>query len=55
MCRLAYDVMLSGRTPIPLAKGLRQGMKKSLIERGTEVFWAGAVRQLLRAEPDVLD
>ena len=32
-----------------------QGMKKSLIERGSEVFWNGAVRQLLRAEPDVLD
>ncbi|HEX4016379.1 MAG TPA: class II aldolase/adducin family protein [Frankiaceae bacterium] len=55
MCKLAYDVMLSGRSPIPLAKGLREGMKKSLIERGTEVFWNGAVRQLLRAEPDVLN
>jgi ribulose-5-phosphate 4-epimerase/fuculose-1-phosphate aldolase len=55
MCRLAYDVHVSGRTPIPLAKGLRVGMKKSLLERGTEVFWNGAVRQLLRAEPDVLD
>jgi ribulose-5-phosphate 4-epimerase/fuculose-1-phosphate aldolase len=55
MCKLAYDVMLSGRAPIPLAKGLREGMKKSLIERGTEVFWNGAVRQLLRAEPGVLD
>ena len=55
MCKLAYDVMLSGRSPIPLGKGLRQGMKKSLIERGSEVFWNGAVRQLLRTEPEVLD
>jgi type II secretory ATPase GspE/PulE/Tfp pilus assembly ATPase PilB-like protein len=30
-------------------------MKASILERGSEVFFAGAVRQLLRHEPDVLD
>jgi hypothetical protein len=30
-------------------------MKKSLLERGTDVFWAGEVRGLVRREPDVLD
>ena len=55
MCRLAYDVMLLGRQPLPIAEGLRAGMKMSLLERGSDVYWAGAVRALLRAEPDVLD
>jgi ribulose-5-phosphate 4-epimerase/fuculose-1-phosphate aldolase len=54
-CKLAYDVMLLGRDPLEIAPGLRHGMKKSLIERGTDVFWAGAVRSLLRREPEVLD
>jgi hypothetical protein len=30
-------------------------MKASLLERGTEYFWGGAVRALLRREPEVLD
>jgi ribulose-5-phosphate 4-epimerase/fuculose-1-phosphate aldolase len=55
MCRLAYDVMLLGRQPLPIAPGLRHGMKKSLIERGTDVYWAGEVRSLIRDQPDVLD
>jgi ribulose-5-phosphate 4-epimerase/fuculose-1-phosphate aldolase len=55
MCRLAYDVMVSGRSAIPLGRGLVEGMKKSLLERGTEVYWNGAVRMLLREQPDVLD
>lgn len=54
MCRLAYDVMLLGRDPLPISRGIRAGMKKSLIERGSDVYWAGAVRSLLREEPDVL-
>jgi ribulose-5-phosphate 4-epimerase/fuculose-1-phosphate aldolase len=55
VCRLAYDVMLLGRDPLPIARGIKVGMKKSLLERGSDVYWAGAVRSLLRAEPDVLD
>lgn len=54
MCRLAYDVMLLGRDPLPIAPGVRVGMKKSLLERGSDVYWAGAVRALLRSDPDVL-
>jgi type II secretory ATPase GspE/PulE/Tfp pilus assembly ATPase PilB-like protein len=30
------------------------GIKASLIERGSTVYFAGAVRQLLRREPEVL-
>ena len=29
-------------------------MKESLLERGADVYWDGAVRMLLRSEPDVL-
>jgi ribulose-5-phosphate 4-epimerase/fuculose-1-phosphate aldolase len=55
MCRLAYDVMILGRAPLPIGAGLMAGMKKSLLERDSDVYWAGAVRALLRSEPDVLD
>jgi ribulose-5-phosphate 4-epimerase/fuculose-1-phosphate aldolase len=55
VCKLAYDVMLLGRDPLPIASGLRVGMKKSLLERGTDVYWAGEVRALIRHQPDVLD
>jgi ribulose-5-phosphate 4-epimerase/fuculose-1-phosphate aldolase len=54
VCRLAYDLLVMGRDPLPIAAGIRVGMKKSLLERGTDVYWAGAVRKLLRTEPDVL-
>jgi ribulose-5-phosphate 4-epimerase/fuculose-1-phosphate aldolase len=55
VCRLAYDVMVSGRDPLPIAPGIMKGMKASLLERAVDVYWAGAVRLLLRDEPDVLD
>jgi ribulose-5-phosphate 4-epimerase/fuculose-1-phosphate aldolase len=55
VCRLAYDVMLTGRPGLPIAPGFMKGMKASLLERALDVYWAGAVRLLLRAEPDVLD
>jgi ribulose-5-phosphate 4-epimerase/fuculose-1-phosphate aldolase len=54
MCRLAYDVMLTGRDPLPISQSIRTGMQKSLIERAADVYWSGAVRQLLRREPDVI-
>ena len=55
VCRLAYDLLAIGRDPLPIAAGIKVGMKKSLLERGTEVYWNGAVRNLLRHEPEVLD
>jgi ribulose-5-phosphate 4-epimerase/fuculose-1-phosphate aldolase len=54
VCRLAYDVMLTGRDPLTMERGLMQGMKQSLLERAASVYWAGAVRQLIRDQPDVL-
>jgi hypothetical protein len=35
--------------------GAVKGMKQSLVERAVDVYWAGAVRQLVKAEPEVLD
>jgi ribulose-5-phosphate 4-epimerase/fuculose-1-phosphate aldolase len=55
MCRLAYDVMLSGKQPLPVSATFKSAMKRSLLERGSDVYWAGAVRTLLREEPDVLN
>lgn len=55
MCRLAYDVLLSGKGALPISDRFKSAMKRSLLERGSDVYWAGAVRQLLRAEPEVLD
>ncbi len=54
-CRLAYDVMLLGRDPLAIPAGVIKGMKASILERGSDVFFAGAVRWLLREEPDVLE
>lgn len=54
-CKLAYDVMVLGRTPLTMDPGLMIGMKKSILERGSDVYFAGAVRMLIRDEPDVLE
>lgn len=53
-CRLAYDVVVSGREPLQMSRAVMTGMKQSLIERAAEVYWRGAVRTLLREEPEVL-
>jgi ribulose-5-phosphate 4-epimerase/fuculose-1-phosphate aldolase len=53
-CRLSYDVMVAGRGALPIDVGVMKGMKASLLERGADVHFAGAVRLLLRSEPDVL-
>src|SRR3954468_1082724 len=54
MCRLAYDAMLLGKPTTPIAPGLKKAMKASLLERGADVYWAGAVRMLLKEQPEVL-
>lgn len=54
-CRLMYDVLVSGRTATTVPPIVRPAMKASLLERGTEVFWAGAVRRIIREHPDVLE
>jgi len=53
-CRLAYDVLRTGRTPRPVPESARQETHDILVERAPDIYWAGAVRQLLKSEPDVL-
>jgi ribulose-5-phosphate 4-epimerase/fuculose-1-phosphate aldolase len=53
-CRLAYDVMVTGRDASRLPAHVVDGTKQSILERGSQVFFAGAVRRLLRDEPEVL-
>ena len=54
VCRLAYDVMLTGRTPSTMSRGDMAGMQQSLVERAADVYWAGAARMTLKADPAVL-
>jgi ribulose-5-phosphate 4-epimerase/fuculose-1-phosphate aldolase len=54
-CRMTYDLLLLGEKPLTIPPGVVKGMKASILERGSSVFFDGAVRQLLREEPDVLD
>jgi ribulose-5-phosphate 4-epimerase/fuculose-1-phosphate aldolase len=53
-CRLMYDVATSGRPYTTMPQSLRKPMKASLLERGTDYYWGGAVRALLRDQPEVL-
>jgi ribulose-5-phosphate 4-epimerase/fuculose-1-phosphate aldolase len=55
VCKLAYHVMLTGRTPAPMKRSDMAGMQTSLIERAADVYWAGAVRMTIKADRGVLD
>ena len=55
VCRLAYDVMLTGQTPTKMNRADMVGMQASLIERAADVYWAGAARMTIKADPGVLN
>ena len=55
VCRLAHDVMLTGRTASKMNRGDMAGMQASLIERAADVYWAGAARMTIKADPAVLN
>lgn len=54
ICRMTLDIRLAG-SHAALDPGVVAGMKQSLLERGSDVFFDGIARQLIRSEPDVLD
>jgi ribulose-5-phosphate 4-epimerase/fuculose-1-phosphate aldolase len=54
VCKLAYDVMLTGQEPVKMNWSDMAGMRRSLIERAADVYWAGAARMTIKADPDVL-
>jgi ribulose-5-phosphate 4-epimerase/fuculose-1-phosphate aldolase len=55
MCRFTYDTIVAGVKPREIAPSARASLKAGLKVGCPPVFWDGAVRQLLRSEPDVLD
>ena len=54
-CRMTYDLLLLGEKTLTIPPSVVKGMKASILERGSDVFFNGAVRQLLKEEPDVLE
>jgi ribulose-5-phosphate 4-epimerase/fuculose-1-phosphate aldolase len=54
MCRLTYDVLRAGREPVELGPGQRAELKPALQQNTPRAYWDGAVRLLLRDEPEVL-
>jgi ribulose-5-phosphate 4-epimerase/fuculose-1-phosphate aldolase len=54
MCRMTYDVLRAGREPVELPPEQRAELKPALFQNTPRAFWDGAVRLLLRAEPEVL-
>jgi ribulose-5-phosphate 4-epimerase/fuculose-1-phosphate aldolase len=55
-CRLNYEAMLTGKGAVPVPKESRGALKPMLLNEDLTVkyYWDGAVRQLLKREPDVL-
>jgi ribulose-5-phosphate 4-epimerase/fuculose-1-phosphate aldolase len=54
MCRMTYDAFASGRPPVELPAGARAALKPVLQQNTPQAYWDGAVRLLLRDEPEVL-
>jgi ribulose-5-phosphate 4-epimerase/fuculose-1-phosphate aldolase len=54
-CRLTFDMLAIDRAPLPIAPAVREATRQGLLTLGVEAYWVGAVRQLLRNEPDVLE
>jgi ribulose-5-phosphate 4-epimerase/fuculose-1-phosphate aldolase len=54
MCRFTYDILRAGRDPVELPARERAELKPALIQNTPRAYWDGAVRQLLRREPEVL-
>jgi hypothetical protein len=46
--------MLTGKQPSQMNWADMAGMQRSLIERAAEVYWAGAARLTIKADPAVL-
>ncbi len=56
VCKIAYHTLLTGRDPVPIEPEIAGVMQEAFFAPETvECFWNGAVRLLLRQEPDVLD
>jgi ribulose-5-phosphate 4-epimerase/fuculose-1-phosphate aldolase len=54
MCHFTYDILLLGRKPESVPREASLPMKALLQGAPSQAYWDGAVRQLLREDPDVL-
>jgi ribulose-5-phosphate 4-epimerase/fuculose-1-phosphate aldolase len=54
MCRLTYDVLQAARAPVEVPAEQRANLKAALRQNTPRAYWDGAVRLLLRNEPEVL-
>jgi ribulose-5-phosphate 4-epimerase/fuculose-1-phosphate aldolase len=55
MCRLTYDALTSGRRTKSIPEDARRAFKPVLAQNTPRAYWEGAVRLLLRDEPEVLE
>ena len=53
-CEMHWRLRAFGQKATPIAEVFQRQLKASLVERAAEVYWDGAIRQLVEAEPDVL-
>jgi ribulose-5-phosphate 4-epimerase/fuculose-1-phosphate aldolase len=54
MCHMTYDTIVAGREPSQIPAGARASLKPLLHQNTPQAYWDGAVRLLLRNEPEVL-
>jgi ribulose-5-phosphate 4-epimerase/fuculose-1-phosphate aldolase len=55
MCRFTVDALALGRTPRPIPKEQQRELQHALRQNAPGAYWEGAVRLLLREEPEVLE
>jgi ribulose-5-phosphate 4-epimerase/fuculose-1-phosphate aldolase len=54
MCRFTYDALAAGHEPLEVPVGKRGELKQMLRQNTPRAYWDGAVRLLLKDEPEVL-
>lgn len=54
-CRLTWDATAPGRSPRKIEPVVQAAIRQTLLGHPVDAYWAGAVRQLLAREPDVLE
>ena len=55
MCRLTADAVLAGRPTREIAPEFRASLRDAFRTHALDSFWNGAVRMLLRDQPEVLE
>jgi ribulose-5-phosphate 4-epimerase/fuculose-1-phosphate aldolase len=54
MCHFTYDAIVAGHKPVEVPADARPALKAALRQNTPRAYWDGAVRLLLREEPEVL-